>query len=99
MGQKGRLVESRGRPEYVDFIQVIFRFLQKELWFPSEVSFFADVSLILKEPISSPFSSTLTTLTCNQNSLKEDGRVSLSVSKRPYANRKSMHDVFKQTTA
>ena len=98
MGQKGKLVESRGRPEYVDFIQAIFSFLQKELGFPSEV-LFADVSLILKEPISSTFSSTLTTLTCNQNSLKEDGRVSLSVTKRPYANRKSMHDVFKQTTA
>lgn len=39
MGQKGKLVESRGRPEYVDFIQAIFSFLQKELWFPSEVSF------------------------------------------------------------
>ena len=39
MGQKGKLVESRGRPEYVDFIQVIFSFLQRELWFPSEVSF------------------------------------------------------------
>ena len=26
MGQRGRLLESRGRPEYVDFIQVIFSF-------------------------------------------------------------------------
>ena len=26
MGQRGRLLESRGRPEYVDFIQVIFCF-------------------------------------------------------------------------
>ena len=39
MGQKGKLVESRGRPEYVDFIQAIFSFLQKELGFPNEVSF------------------------------------------------------------
>ena len=26
MGQRGRLLESRGKPEYVDFIQVTFSF-------------------------------------------------------------------------
>ena len=37
MGQIGRLLESRGRPEYVDFIQVILAL--GELWFPTAVYF------------------------------------------------------------
>ena len=39
MGQRGRLVEWRRKPEYVDFIQIILNWWRKALWFPNVVSF------------------------------------------------------------
>ena len=52
---------------------------------------------MFKEPISSLFAGTSIMLTGDQGLLKEDGCVSFSVTKRPYAKRKAMCDMCNNT--
>ena len=53
---------------------------------------------MFKEPISSLFAGTSIILTGDQGLLKEDGCVSFSVTKRPYAKRKATCDMCNNTT-
>ena len=53
---------------------------------------------MFKEPISSLFADTPIILTDDQGLLKEDGCISFSVTKRPYAKRKATCDMRNNIT-